>query len=438
MSSHDEYSSDEEELFDENENSEVYLGFVDGPIIDDEEDPEDNELPTIEDTFIGGKPVWLHPESRPDESVLTCPNCNQKLALLLQAFAPIDGKLYDRVIYIFACKNTSQCSRKSNTVKVIRGISQDPSRVSEIKKEQDEAIKNELNEKLRLEDKKKFNIEITKDLFNTDKDKQSSNPFGNSSNPFASSSTSNPFSADSNPFAKKEEPKKEVASKESYAKIASKNAPAKKEKKKSLVSDNDLPSYKGNFVYVDIEKFKKETLDPELEKYKHLIEKGEADSNDPEDNIGSSGKSRRESSSGASIEASSVLDDKFFAAFTERVKHNPNQVLRYNIGGRPLLYSGKDDIAKRFVGNTFNVPNPGYNPSSNRQFELQLMPKAIMDLEEIEDNKDTNIASILNGMSWGTIIVCTDVEDYVPKDSLDENHVAYIEEWCGVQWEDSV
>ena len=50
--------------------------------------------------------MWLHPDSKPAEKSLTCDVCNGKLALYLQAFAPIDGKLYDRVIYVFGCKNT--------------------------------------------------------------------------------------------------------------------------------------------------------------------------------------------------------------------------------------------------------------------------------------------------------------------------------------------
>ena len=51
MSANDEYSSDEES-FDESTKSKVLLGFVDAPIISDGKDPEDNDLPTIEDTFI--------------------------------------------------------------------------------------------------------------------------------------------------------------------------------------------------------------------------------------------------------------------------------------------------------------------------------------------------------------------------------------------------
>ena len=66
------------------------------------------------------------------------------------------------------------------------------------------------------------------------------------------------------------------------------------------------------------------------------------------------------------------------------------------------------------------------------------MPKAIMDLEDLGNNRNVGINDILNGMSWGTIIVCTDEEDFIPEESFDANQVGYIEEWCGVQWEESV
>lgn len=450
MSSHDEYSSDEEELVDKNQKSDVLLGFVDAPIVEEEDENDDElDLPTIEDTFIGSKPLWLHPESIPDEKLVTCDNCGKKMALLLQAYSPLDGKLYDRVLYIFGCKNTAQCSKKKGSIKAFRGISKDAERIAQIKQEQDEAVQKDLDEKLQLDNKKKFNIELTKDLFSTDKSttnsSKASNPFGSStgSNPFASSTSQNPFAPkqspfDANPFGKKEEPKKEEKpAKQSYAEIASKNIP--KKKGKSNKSQYELPAYAGSFLYVDKETFKKEAADPELEKYKHLID---MDVN-KEDGQGSG--SRRDSTSSVSASGidpnrakiSNMLDDKYFENFSNTVKHNPGQVLRYNLGGTPLLYSGRDDIAKKFLGGAFNVPKPGFNPSSERQFEIQLMPKAIIDLENIKDD-EVNIADILNGMSWGTIIVCTDVEDYVPEDSLDSNRVAYIEEWCGVQWEESV
>lgn len=426
MSSHDEYSSDEEDLF-ENK-SDVYLGFTDVAFA------EEDEEPTIEDTFIGGQPLWLHSDSRPLDKQLQCENCHKEMALLLQAFAPLDDKPYDRVIYIFGCKNSGQCSKQKGSIKAIRGVNKSPERVAEIEAEQAAETQKLLDEKLRLEDKKKLQIEMTKDLF--DATKPSENPFGASNNPFGGS---NPFT---NPFGQtKEEPKEE---KELEPKQVTKQKPeektlsyadvAKPKNKPSPASKTNikLPEYPGYFVFTEQEKLKKVTLEPELEKYKHLIDKM-----DPEE---SSKERSMSTSSGSGLsnvlnlqtqKISNMLNDTFFENFSNVVNHNSSQVLRYDLGGKPLLYSGRDDVARTFSTNS--LPDPAYNPSSHRQFELQLMPKTIIDLEE---HKNKSIADILSGMSWGTIIVATDVEDFVPQ--LDENHVGYVQEYCGVQWEESV
>jgi pre-rRNA-processing protein TSR4 len=413
------YSSDEESILENT--SEVFLGFVDVPI-------EKDDPPTIEDTFIGGEPIWLHPESTPAEAMVTCDNCGKKMALLLQAFAPVEGQLYDRVLYLFGCKNTAVCTKKKGSIKCIRGILKDPKKMNQLKQEQEEAARKQLDEKLRLEDKKKMKIELTKDLFSSGK---SDNPFGN------------PFGASENPFAvdKKKDP--EPSSKQDPKEVLDTSAGAQSGSKPVSYAeavgpaelrsgprklDEQLPTYPGYFVYVDQERFKKVTLEPELEKYKDIIEQAERES-------GESSGGRRNSASlepptdPDSAPVTNRLNDKYFEAFTNTVSHNPGQVLRYSLGGRPLLYCGLDEIAPKF-SSTISVPNPGYNPSSTRRFELQLMPKAIYDLETV--GQDT-VADILNGMSWGTIIVCTDEEDYMPE--FDGNHVGYVEEWVGVQWE---
>lgn len=429
MSSHDEYSSDEEDLF-ENK-SEVFLGFTDVAFADEDEEP------TIEDTFIGGQPIWLHPDSRPLDKDLQCENCHKPMALLLQAFAPIDTKAYDRVIYIFGCKNSVLCSKQKGSVKAFRGVDKNPQRVAEIEAEQAAETQKLLDEKLRLEDKKKLQIEMTKDLF--DATKPSANPFGQlSSNPFGGSD--NPFS---NPFGNKiedvkkpkpeakEEPKKDTSSEPlSYTQAA--KAAAKTSSSSSRPSSVKLPEYPGYFVFTEQEKFKKVTLEPELEKYKDLIDKMDPEDAQKERSMSSSsGTGTSGVLSLQNQKISNMLNDAYFENFSSVVGHNSSQVLRYDLGGKPLLYSGRDDVAKTFNSNT--VPDPAYNPSSHRQFELQLMPKAIIDLEEHESK---SVADILNGMSWGTIIVATDVEDYMPQ--LDENYVGYVQEYCGVQWEESV
>lgn len=430
MSSHDEYSSDEESLFD-SQKSDVFLGFVDIGI------GEDDEYPTIEDTFIGGQPIWPHPQLKPKEEDMKCDNCGKLMALLLQAFAPLDGKTYDRVIYIFACKNTAQCSGKKGSVKAIRAVNKDPAIAERILQEQQEETQKALDEKLRLENKKKIQIEMTKDLFDVTKPSDGKgNPFLNS-NPFSSLQPfgeTNPFTG-TNSFGSSEKTEgisHNKSSVKSYADVSKSAKPPAKASKPVLA---ELPEYPGYILFTEKEKLKKVTLEPELEKYKHLIE----NSAEEGDSEGKSGKKERSLSSSSSSSAavntqtnqiSKMLQDKFFESFTSVVNHNPTQVLRYDLDGKPVLYSGKDEVAKQV--NEGTIPDPAYNPSSRRRFELQLMPKTIMDLEK----NANSVADILNGMSWGTIIVYTDEEDYMP--SVDEHHVGYVREYCGVQWEESV
>ncbi|CUM62539.1 uncharacterized protein PRCAT00000091001 [Priceomyces carsonii] len=435
MSSDEDYSSGEEEIFDKGKKSNVFLGFVDDKISED----SSADLPTFEDSFMGFKPVWLHPKSRPKNSQLSCDNCGDRMALLLQAFAPLDDKLYDRVLYIFGCRNTSRCSKKKGTIKCIRGISKDPKKMEIIKGQQENVKKNELDEILNLENKKKISFDVSKDLFSGSGSTQ--NPFGSSAseNPFKSTASESPFISGSNnaSVTPSEGPQKEKINeiKPSYAEISAHlDGNEKTKRAPSEEKEGNIPSYPGYFLYVEKETLKKNVVDKEIEKYKHLI-----NSEVEPEKSGSSRKSNAISSDLHPLTAkmANALNDKYFQAFTDVVKHNPGQVLRYDLGGRPLLYSGKDSVASKFVSSQdINIAPPSYNPSSKRQFELQLMPKAIMDLES--SDKDVTMADILAGMAWGTIIVCTDVEDFIPDDYFDENNVAYIEEWCGVQWEDSV
>lgn len=392
----DGFSSDEEDVSSLPRSSPVSLGFVDTEI------STSGDEPTVEDSFIGGQPVWFHEDSRPADELISCKNCSGPLSLILQAFSPLEGALYDRAIYIFGCQK-SGCNRAPGSIRALRAVQKDPKTMAELEKQ----IKDELDPKLGQGKEKNF-------LFNNDAKAENSNPFGASSNPFGVDS--NPFGASSsttNPFDKKTTSE---APKVDFASIAAQNAPSKPAKKKPTIKS--LPEYPGYFIYVDQEKFQKK-------QQKKLP-----------DNVKISDSALDFENDGPSIkelnpEAQSVasgLQDKVFQHFSEIAEYNPLQVLRYNLGGTPLLFTSKDDVALKVTKNL--IPRPGFNPSSERQFELQMMPKAIMDFEKNVD------AKIGEGMEWGTILVYTDKEDLMPV--LDENHVGYVEEWVGVQWEEAI
>lgn len=434
----------------EGKSQETYLGFIDGPFGVESED----EAATIEDTFIGASPIWLDPNSSPDPSLITCKNCGKRMALLAQVFSPLEDKLYDRVLYIFSCYDTARCSRKEGAIRCIRGICKDPQKMAQLAHSLAEEKHKELDQKLKAESKRQIAEELTKNLFkstagSSETTDDAGNGEGATSNPFSSSS--NPFSA-SNPFAstqtlagtsadkKLREISDVKSSKKLLESLQSKHSP---DPNLGDPLHDQCPCYPGYFVYVEKEKFKKNPVGSDLEKYKHLID----DDSEGEPTTGSSRKANKKSSASRKSKSlppqatkiSNMLQDKCFEHFTSIIAHNPGQVLRYQLGGRPLLYSSRDEVASIFSSLKLlpTIPRPTYNPSSARQFELQLMPKAIVDLEQ-SSNADITFQDIMNGMSWGTIIVCTDIDDFIPSHSYDDNHVAYVEEWCGIQWEDSI
>ncbi|GMM35879.1 Tsr4 protein [Saccharomycopsis crataegensis] len=386
--------SDEESLFETSSNSKTFLGYVDVPISADEQ-------PTLEDSFIGGNPLWLDGQLPPSK-MLTCGNCGSGLGLLLQSYAPLPNSANDRVIYVFGCQNY-KCTRQKGSIRCIKGV--------KFKK-----VELSVEEKMNMEKQKEYEVKLQGGLFG--KDKNNDNPFGGS-NPFAagsSSTSANPFSGIT--FDKQEEPKKEETKEEkkdvkkpSFSQIASKSAP---KQKTTVEKDVKLSEYPGYILYVEKERIG--TDDDVLPPIPDNIQFEEADVAD---------SVMKASSTKTEEFKSEILDDSEFQAFSKRVAHNPNQVLRYELGGEPLIYSSKN---KTKIEN--GAPAPVWNSQSERQFELQLMPKAIIDLEVGRD--------VMEGMEWGTISVFTDVEDFVPSQNMVSKDIGYVEEWPVVEWEEQL
>ncbi|AMD20020.1 HCL131Cp [Eremothecium sinecaudum] len=399
-----------EELFSDFEDdvkpksSEVFLGFVDAAI-------KASDDITIQDTFIGGEPVWLHEDSIPDEKLLQCGTCKstKNMMLLLQAFAPVDPEQVekvcerknlqlttdkyidsslDRVLYVFICRN---CGKKGSSVKCIRGVRLPTSN----------SARDELNKILETPtERKDFNINPF-DIQNSDNQTNvfSANPFA----PASSTSDENPFSSGiTNNVV---EAKTEVMKPSTARKLH--------DAKPDKIFDKSK-AFAGFFLFVDEESFK--NTPDHLKLPKNIkIDKSSLDlsveTEEPEKTAVKLDPNTER--------LSKFLDDEVFQKFQEVVGYNPSQVLRYELGGDPLYYSR---VAKKYED---VLPAPSFNPSSRRVFEMQLMPKMILDLEDE--------VSIKDGMDWGTIMVFTDVENWVPE--FDEHGVGYVEECVRVQWE---
>ena len=132
--------------------------------------------------------------------------------------------------------------------------------------------------------------------------------------------------------------------------------------------------------------------------------------------------------------------DKTFQRFADRLAQNPEQILRYEFGGQPLLYSRDDKVGKLLAppeaagvkvqaassASGSKMPRCT-NCGAARVFEMQLTPHAITELEAEEMSVD--------GMDWGTIVVGSCVEDCQQR-GKGAGEVGYVEEWVGVQWEE--
>ena len=146
--------------------------------------------------------------------------------------------------------------------------------------------------------------------------------------------------------------------------------------------------------------------------------------------------------------------DRIFQKFADRVAQNPEQVLRYEFDGQPILCRRDDVVGRMFsyggiasvahvstasitgrsVGADASIggnrmPRCGHC-GSGRVFEFQLMPHAITELEEEEKG--------LEGMEWGTVIIGVCGADCADDPEGEEGKVSWREEWVGVQWEEEV
>ncbi|KAI9654869.1 MAG: hypothetical protein M1831_005238 [Alyxoria varia] len=187
---------------------------------------------------------------------------------------------------------------------------------------------------------------------------------------------------------------------------------------------------------------------------------------------GKNAADKKEDAAVASLKDSQT--DRTFQHFADTVAQNADQVLRYEFGGRPLLYSRTDAVGRLFSPHqaeqgqqstsavratktthgssnkvSASTPEPQDSPpcpycASPRVFEFQITPHAIVELEAEQD-----AAMILQeGMEWGTVVVCVCGEDCLGGDSgsgsvsgggdVREGEVSYVEEWVGVQWEEVV
>lgn len=348
------------------------------------------------------------------------------MALLLQLNGELPEKFpgHERRLYVFGCRR-STCRRKDGSIRAIRGV--------RVWKEEVEAAAKKAQEKEEEEAKKKEAEASNKSnagpglgeaLFGATSFGSASaggNPFasGGGSNPFApgasSGQASNPFSSPSSTTAKADKPVEQTPAQlsKTFAETLSINAPPTEPPPppEPWPETKDLPAAYPTLYLADAEF---ETLDPTPNKIptNARIESEDA----PEPSI-------------IDREAFESSMDAAFQKFADRLSQNPEQAIRYEYGGTPLLYSKTDAVGQRLSSNGDNgIPRCG-SCGGGRVFEVQMTPHAITELEEGDLS--------LEGMEWGTVIVGVCGQDCTPRQT-ESGQVGYVEEWAGVQWEELV
>lgn len=409
-----------------------------------------NILP--KDHLIKISQTWLDPHYPPSASLAKCKNCKNLMSLLLQLNGDLPDRFpgHERRLYVFGCRGKT-CQKKDGSIRAIRSV-----RVTK-------AVPKAAKEKAALKPPKEET-----------KSERSTGNLGNAlfnSNPFSASGTSNPFSTSTaqsqNPFSSPTSSNPfqaaNLASKPPQRSLPETSPPPDPPSISSPTSTgSDLPITFARALSLS-------SLPPQPQPQartpspwpspkdlpppyppSHLDADYETLSSPNSTNPSTARISNLDieepaSASGAETYESTL--DKTFQRFADCLAQNPEQVLRYEFGGSPLLYSDTDAIGllfspspqssnskittthKRHTTNT-TIPAPVPLPpcphcTSPRVFELQLTPGAILELEANETGMD--------GMEWGAVIVGVCAQDCALGGV---GAVGYGEEWVGVQWEE--
>ncbi|KAH8592259.1 programmed cell death protein 2 [Bisporella sp. PMI_857] len=406
--------SDSESSDDENYTvTNVLLGYT-------TEEPRDDEI-----SHLGGRPSWIDPSSPPSATLAKCKVCNDLMVLLLQLNAELPDFLgHERRLYILTCRRKT-CRRREGSIRTLRGV-----RISEA------VIKDKKAKEPKLEE----NIEPPKPVVHLGESLFGTKPLSGSTlaNPFSTASSatpSNPFSTSSstsaNPFSS---PKPDPPSPAAEPQSPSTSLP------QTFASALSLGSPPTPQVFGPPEPWPEESslppayplyyLDPDYEELDPItLPAAPVQTMDLDDPSSSSNKNQKEDKD---VYESTI--DHTFQKFADRLSQNPDQVLRYEFRGTPLLYSKHDAVGKLLGGGKGNervkVGGNGIprceNCGSGRVFEVQLTPHAILELERDEIGFD--------GMDWGTIMVGVCERDCQQR-GVDVG-MGYLEEWTGVQWEE--
>ncbi|RMY57626.1 hypothetical protein D0863_12561 [Hortaea werneckii] len=398
--------------------------------------------PTGDDfSQLGGYPAWLDDKTAPSGALIKCKICNNFMTLMLQ----LNGEMRDRFpgherrLYLWACRNKA-CRRKEGSMRGFRAVKVDQSQVNAAK----ESSADVQGSASASNDNVKPAVNLGETLFGV------KSPSATQANPFSPTNTgsgaANPFAGASTLAAKPpQKPTSPEPLAETFAdkaRISSSPPPPSQPNQTPLGPQEPWPEtsalpapYPSYYIDADTEYLDTEPLDIPANA---RLERSTAEGG--------------ESSSGSITDDKTAFEssmDKAFQRFADRLAQNPEQILRYEFGGQPLLYSKTDAVGKLLAPTAQNDNGNGgkvqtakrtndasttsasipkcANCGAKRVFELQLTPHAITELEAEELS--------VEGMDWGTILFASCSAD-CQQTGRAEGEVGYVEEWVGVQWEE--
>lgn len=359
------------------------------------------------------------------------------LTLLLQLNGDLPQEFpgHERRLYILSCAK-KQCRRKEGSVRAIRGVRISPEATKlAAEKDANKDKKPQPKQAPISRGKAVTNTMFGDSLFGGSKPAGGAGGGMFGGNPFSSgAASSSPFaqSADmaAKPAQKAVEEKAAEDLPKTFAKamnIEDKLAQGPAPPSEPWPQGSELPKPYPLFYLADADY---EILDKEEEIPLQKVEMMEMDT---EVEAGGSGGGKEDKD----VYESSI--DNTFQKFADRLSQNPEQVIRYEFKGQPLLYTKNDAIGKALGAKEGNekvkvqkggsgIPKCS-NCGKGRVFEVQLTPHAITELESEE--------MTLEGMEWGTIIVGVCEADCQAR-GVEAGQVGYVEEWAGVQWEEAI
>ncbi|KAK8204120.1 programmed cell death protein 2 [Phyllosticta capitalensis] len=435
MASYDSDSSGDDDNYTE---TNVLLGYA-------SKEPTDDEF-----SQLGGYPTWLE-NQEPSFALAKCRVCNDPMTLLLQLNGDLPQTFpgHARRLYVFACRRKA-CRRKQGSIRGIRATRLSAAALAAQRKREADDAAAAAERKKKDEEERAKQASLGTALFG-------GGAGGGNANPFAAApsgaSGANPFASAGNLAAKPAQKTTTTTTTNDDAALAQTFA------QKASLSPSSPPAATSAIIapptpspHIPWPSAPSTALGAAYPSYHLDADYETLDATPlsiPSNAVLDPDAAEPAAASGGDGDGMGVKDafesslDKAFQRFADRLAQNPEQVLRYEWGGVPLLYSRDDEVGRLLSKSSANTTNSKVTTSSgadnalpiprcancgaSRVFEVQLVPQAIMELEADELS--------LEGMEWGTIIVGTCGRNCVPRDTK-EGEVGYVEEWVGVQWEE--